>query len=226
MGLANLQGIGSRLTLISKVLTTADKNQKNQNDDSTRLVEDIDSKVLTTADEVLTHSQEAESTIEQGVQEINSQSADSADRLEDVKTDSPSSKVESGDDAHLSSADTNSSFEETVSTSALNAESLVQQDNISTDDLSAVRQHLSAVDDSSAVITPEDAEKLRDLALIWWPEYYPDQLQSLLNQMYGWNAPGAKYDMAVIVKWLESQDELIRDRITELVNQKKASLDR
>jgi hypothetical protein len=95
MGLANLQGIGSRLTLISKVLTTADKNQKNQNDDSTRLVEDIDSKVLTTADKVLTHSQEAKSTIEQGVQEINSQSADSADRLEDVKTDFPSSKVES-----------------------------------------------------------------------------------------------------------------------------------
>jgi CRISPR-associated protein Cmr3 len=226
MGLANLQGIGSRLTLISKVLTTADKNQKNQNDDSTRLVGDIDSKVLTTADEVLTHSQEAKSTIEQGVQEINSQSADSADRLEDVKTDFPSSKVESGDDAPLSSADTNSSFEETVSTSALNAESLVQQDNISTDDLSAVCQHLSAVDDSSAVITPEDAEKLRDLALIWWPEYYPDQLQNLLTQMYAWNAPGAKYDVAVIAKWLESQDELIRDRITELVNQKKASLDR
>jgi HEAT repeat protein len=85
---------------------------------------------------------------------------------------------------------------------------------------------LSAVDDSSAVITPEDAEKLRDLALIWWSEYYPDQLQSLLTQMYGWNAPGAKYDVAVILKWLESQDELIRDRITELVNQKKASLDR
>jgi hypothetical protein len=95
MGLADLQGTGSRLTLISKVLTTADKNQKNQNDDSTRLVEDIDSKVLTTADKVLTHSQEAKSTIEQGVQEINSQSADSADRLEDVKTDFPSSKVES-----------------------------------------------------------------------------------------------------------------------------------
>jgi len=226
MGLANLQGIGSRLTLISKVLTTADKNQKNQNDASTRLVEDIDSKVLTTADEVLTHSQEAESTIEQGVQEINSQSADSADRLEDVKTDFPSSKVESGDDASLSSADTNSSFEETVSTSALNAESLVQQDNLSTDDLSAVRQHLSAVDDSSAVITPEDAEKLRDIALVWWSEYYPDQLQNLLTQMYGWNAPGSKYDMAVIANWLEGQDELIRDRITELVNQKKASLDR
>ncbi len=75
-------------------------------------------------------------------------------------------------------------------------------------------------------ISPEDAQKLRDIALIWWPEYYPEQLQNLFTQMYGWNAPGTKYDVAVIAKWLESQDELIRDRITELVNQKKTSLDR
>jgi CRISPR-associated protein Cmr3 len=226
MGLADVQGTGSRLTLISKVLTSADKSQKYQNLEPARIVEDSNSKVLTTADKVLTDLQQAESITEQEFQGIDSQSADSADRLEDVKTDFPSSKVESGDDASLSSADTNSSFEETVSTSALNAESLVQQGNASADDLSAVCQHLSAVDDSSAVITPEDAEKLRDLALIWWSEYYPGQLQNLLTQMYGWNAPGAKYDVAVIAKWLESQDELIRDRITELVNQKKAFLDR
>jgi hypothetical protein len=43
--------------------------------------------------------------------------------------------------------------------------------------------------------------------------------------MYGWNAPGTKYDVAVIAEWLESQDKLIRERITELVHQKKASLD-
>jgi hypothetical protein len=43
--------------------------------------------------------------------------------------------------------------------------------------------------------------------------------------MYGWNAPGTKYDVAVIADWLESQDELIRDRITELVHQKTASRD-
>jgi hypothetical protein len=148
MGLADLQGTGSRLTLISKVLTSADKNQKNQNHDSTRLVEDIDSKVLTTADEVLTRSQQAKSTIEQGVQGINSQTADSADKSKDVKTDFPSLKVESGDDVPLSSADTNSSSEESVSTSALDTESLVQQENASADDKSAVHKHLSAVDES------------------------------------------------------------------------------
>ena len=74
-------------------------------------------------------------------------------------------------------------------------------------------------------ISPEDAEKLQDIALIWWPQYYPGQLQSLVSQMYGWNAPGTKYDVAVIASWLEGQDELIRERITELVHQKKASLD-
>jgi len=73
-------------------------------------------------------------------------------------------------------------------------------------------------------VSPEDAEKLRDIALIWWLEYYPQQLQNLLTQMYAWNAPGTKYDVAVIADWLESQDELIRDRITELVHQKRASL--
>jgi hypothetical protein len=75
-------------------------------------------------------------------------------------------------------------------------------------------------------VSPEDAEKLRDIALIWWPEYYPEQLQNLLIQMYAWNAPGAKYDVAVIANWLEGQDEVIRERITELVNQKKPSLNR
>jgi CRISPR-associated protein Cmr3 len=75
-------------------------------------------------------------------------------------------------------------------------------------------------------VSPEDAAKFRDIALVWWSEYYPAQLQNLLTQMYGWNAPGTKYDVAVIAGWLENQDKLIRDRITELVNQKKASLDR
>lgn len=69
-------------------------------------------------------------------------------------------------------------------------------------------------------VSPEDAAKLRDIALVWWPEYYPQQLQSLLTQMYGWNEPGTKYDVAVIADWLESQDELIRDRLTELIHRR------
>jgi putative DNA primase/helicase len=67
-------------------------------------------------------------------------------------------------------------------------------------------------------VTPEDAQKIRDIALLWWPEYYPEQMQALLRQMYAWQAPGTKYDVATLAEWLEGEDELIRDRITELVH--------
>ena len=78
---------------------------------------------------------------------------------------------------------------------------------------------------SNSVPTPNqisslDAEKLQNIALIWWPEYYPDQLQSLVAQMYGWDGPGTKYDVDVIAMWLESQDEVIRNRINHLISLK------
>jgi hypothetical protein len=71
---------------------------------------------------------------------------------------------------------------------------------------------------SHSGINSEDAEKLRDIALIWWEEYYPEQMQSLIAQMYSWQAPGTKYDVATLAEWLEGEDSLIRDRITELVH--------
>jgi putative DNA primase/helicase len=67
-------------------------------------------------------------------------------------------------------------------------------------------------------VTPEDAEKMRDIALVWWPEYYPEQMQALLTQMYGWQEPGTKYDVATLTEWLQGEDDLIRDRITELIH--------
>ena len=148
MGLADVQGTGSRLTLISKVLTSADKNQKYQNLEPARIVEDSNSKVLTSADKVLTDLQQTESITEQEFQGIDSQSADSADTFKATETTSQPSKVESGLDSKKSSADKKGSFDEIVSTSALDTESLVQQGNASADDLSAVDQHLSAVDES------------------------------------------------------------------------------
>jgi hypothetical protein len=69
-------------------------------------------------------------------------------------------------------------------------------------------------------ITAEDAQKIRDIALIWWLEYYPEQMQSLLTQMYGRQAPGTKYDLAVLAEWLEGEDDLIRERITELIHRR------
>jgi predicted P-loop ATPase len=67
-------------------------------------------------------------------------------------------------------------------------------------------------------VTDEDAQKLRDIALVWWLEYYPEQIQGLITSMYGWQAPGTKYDGAILVQWLEGEDDLVRERLTELIH--------
>ncbi|MEG4350243.1 virulence-associated E family protein [Microcoleus sp. LAD1_D3] len=67
------------------------------------------------------------------------------------------------------------------------------------------------------LISEEDAQKIREIALIWWNEYHPDRMQALLTQMYGWQTPGTKYDVAVIIQWLEGESAEIRDRINQLI---------
>jgi predicted P-loop ATPase len=69
-------------------------------------------------------------------------------------------------------------------------------------------------------VTDEDAQAIRDIALVWWREYYPEQTQALLTQMYGWQSPGNKYDVTTLVEWLEGEDNLVRDRITELMHRR------
>jgi putative DNA primase/helicase len=71
-------------------------------------------------------------------------------------------------------------------------------------------------------VTPEDAQAMRDIALVWWPEYYPEQMQALLTQMYGWQTPGTKYDKTTLAEWLQGEDDLIRDRITQLIHRRKS----
>lgn len=66
-------------------------------------------------------------------------------------------------------------------------------------------------------VTDEDAQAMRSIAVDFWPEYYPEQIQGLITQMYGWQAPGTKYDMAVLAEWLRGEDDSIRDRLTELI---------
>jgi predicted P-loop ATPase len=67
-------------------------------------------------------------------------------------------------------------------------------------------------------IEPADAEKIREIALVWWPEYREEHLQTLLTQMYGWKSPGNKYNVATIADWLDGEEELVRERITELIH--------
>ncbi|MEG4535549.1 hypothetical protein QUB06_34270, partial [Microcoleus sp. D2_18a_D3] len=70
------------------------------------------------------------------------------------------------------------------------------------------------------IIAPLDAEKLREIATVWWDEYYPAQLQTLITQMFGWGAPGTRYDAATIATWLASEDAVVRDRIRELIRRR------
>ena len=70
-------------------------------------------------------------------------------------------------------------------------------------------------------VTPEDAQILRDIARVWWLEYYPERIQALVTQMYGWQAPGTKYDVATLAEWLQGEEDLIRDRITELMHRRR-----
>jgi predicted P-loop ATPase len=73
----------------------------------------------------------------------------------------------------------------------------------------------------ATLIAPIDAEKIRDIANIFWTEYYPEHTQSLITQMFGSRSPGTKYSQEIILEWLKTENELVRDRITyllELVN--------
>ena len=76
---------------------------------------------------------------------------------------------------------------------------------------------------AAKLIAPADEEKIRDIALIWWDEYYPEFVHSLITQMFGWQSPGSKYSQEIINQWLETEDELVRDRITQLFTLKNTS---
>lgn len=73
---------------------------------------------------------------------------------------------------------------------------------------------------TAGTIDEKDAETLREIATIWWDEYYPEQLQNLLTQMYGWKAPGVKYQKEEIVDWLAGETAQVRDRINVLITEK------
>lgn len=75
----------------------------------------------------------------------------------------------------------------------------------------------TAPPEPETVITPEDAEQMREIALVWWSEQYPEALQSLITQMWGWGAPARKYSAVQIARWLQGEDELVKYRIGELM---------
>ena len=147
MDLVDTQGKGSRLALVPK---SADKKQNTHNPDSTGDVENITSKLLTTADKLLTTPKQVESQLEQGLQEIDCKSADSADAFNSTENTLDCPKVEFDNVTDTSSADKNGSFKESVSTSALDAESSTQQGDKGADSPSAGCQQPSATDSRAA----------------------------------------------------------------------------
>jgi putative DNA primase/helicase len=70
------------------------------------------------------------------------------------------------------------------------------------------------------IIAPTDAEKLREIATVWWDKYFPEQLQTLITQMFGWGAPGTKYDAATIATWLATEGAVVQERIGELIRRR------
>ncbi|WP_445176358.1 DUF3854 domain-containing protein [Microcoleus sp.] len=70
------------------------------------------------------------------------------------------------------------------------------------------------------IIAPTDAGKLREIATVWWDKYFPEQLQTLITQMFGWGAPGIKYDAATIATWLATEGAVVRERIGELIRRR------
>lgn len=77
--------------------------------------------------------------------------------------------------------------------------------------------------DSHEGVTDADANLFKEIALTWWDEFYPEQIQSLVVQFFGWNAPGTRYSLETIKQWLQGESELVRDRITEFLNLKDNS---
>jgi putative DNA primase/helicase len=70
------------------------------------------------------------------------------------------------------------------------------------------------------IIAPADAEKLREIATIWWDKYFPEQLQTLITQMFGWGAAGTKYDAATIATWLAAESAVVRELLGELIRRR------
>ena len=146
MDLAQVQGAGSRLTLISKALRTVDEmlinpqqHHQNQNPDNARVPEKSNSEVSRTVDEVLMDSKQAKTYIYQEVQEITHQTVDVVDAVQNFNTDTQPLNLEPDTDAVEVSVEESEISEKTSTPSTLakiEPETLVQQQKIGVDESS------------------------------------------------------------------------------------------
>jgi CRISPR-associated protein Cmr3 len=158
MDLAQVQGAGSRLTLISKALRTVDEmlinpqqHHQNQNPDNARVPEKSNSEVSRTVDEVLMESKQAKTYIYQEVQEIIHQTVDVVDAVQNFNTDTQPLNLEPDTDAVEVSVEESEISEKTSTPSTLakmEPETLVQQEKIGVDESSTLP---STVEESSTL---------------------------------------------------------------------------
>ena len=158
MDLAQVQGAGSRLTLISKALRTVDEmlinpqqHHQNQNPDNARVPEKSNSEVSRTVDEVLMESQQAKTYIYQEVQEISYQTVDVVDAVQNFNSDTQPLNLEPDTDPVEVSVEESEISEKTSTPSTLakiEPETLVQQEKTGVDESSTPP---STVEESSTL---------------------------------------------------------------------------
>jgi CRISPR-associated protein Cmr3 len=146
MDLAEVQGTGSRLTLISKVLSNTDEvlrnpqqYQQTQNPEETRALEKSDFEGLKSIDEKMRESKQPETLIQQEVQETNTPTIEEIDATQFFDIDTQPPKLELATDAVEISVEESGITEKTSIPSILGKsepETLMQQDKIDIEDSS------------------------------------------------------------------------------------------
>jgi len=89
MGLAETQGKGPQLALVSKELTNSEELQKQHKPYSVDVLEDSSLKELTTVDKKLTNSQWSQTNAEYGLQDTKSPTVDKVDTFETLDSNTP-----------------------------------------------------------------------------------------------------------------------------------------
>ena len=89
MGLAETQGKGSQLALVSKELTNSEELQKQHKPYSVDVLEDSSLKELTTVDKKLTNNQWSQTNAESGLQDTKSPTVDKVDTFETLDSNTP-----------------------------------------------------------------------------------------------------------------------------------------
>jgi hypothetical protein len=146
MDLAEVQGTGSRLTLISKVSSKIDEvvrnpqdYQQTQNPEETRVLEKSDFEGLKSIDEKMRKSKRPKTLIQQEVQETNTPTIEEVDATQFFDIDTQPPKLELATDAVEISVEESGITEKTSIPSILGeseTETLIQQEKIDVEDSS------------------------------------------------------------------------------------------